>query len=274
MAGGQPVLVDFERSIFDKLSYQDGCGSVLPRQEIGFFRRWIRELSAGQNEVAPRLAPKLVELVKLASPQPLVLIIGGGARGSGTEALYQDAVITVFGTDVYASPNTQIVADAHFLPIADGCCDAVWIQAVLEHVLEPHLVVQEIERVLKRGGVVYADTPFLQQVHEGAYDFTRFTLSGHRWLFRGFEEIESGVVGGAGTASSWSLRYLLEALGIRGKLNTVLTLPFFWLHFLDRFTENGRNADAASSVYFFGRKTDLKLSPKAIVEFYNRHRAK
>ncbi|MGN6514333.1 MAG: methyltransferase domain-containing protein [Rhizomicrobium sp.] len=274
VAGGQPVLVDFERSIFDRSSYQDGRGSVLPRQEAGSFRRWIRGLSAGKNEIAPRIAPRLVERVKSASPRPLVLVIGGGTRGSGTEALYGDAAITVFGIDVYASPNTQVVADAHFLPVADGSCDAVWIQAVLEHVLEPNLVVQEIVRVLKPDGIVYADTPFMQQVHEGAYDFTRFTLSGHRWLFRGFEEIESGVVGGAGTASSWSLRYLLEALGIRGKLNTILTLPFFWLRFLDRFTDPRRDADAASSVYFFGKKTDTTLSPKAVVEFYNRRKTR
>ena len=43
-------------------------------------------------------------------------------------------------------------------------------------------------------GVVYAETPFLQAVHEGPWDFTRFTESGHRWLFRAFERLDSGVV--------------------------------------------------------------------------------
>ncbi len=56
----------------------------------------------------------------------------------------------------------------------------------------------EIHRVLRPGGIVYADTPFLQQVHEGAYDFTRFTDSGHRFLFRRFERIDSGSVAGCG----------------------------------------------------------------------------
>jgi ubiquinone/menaquinone biosynthesis C-methylase UbiE len=69
------------------------------------------------------------------------------------------------------------VADGHQLPIADGSVDGVWIQAVLEHVLDPSIVVQEIHRVLTPGGVVYAETPFMQPVHEGAYDFTRFSLS-------------------------------------------------------------------------------------------------
>jgi ubiquinone/menaquinone biosynthesis C-methylase UbiE len=32
----------------------------------------------------------------------------------------------------------------------------VWIQAVLEHVLDPPIVVAEIYRVLRPGGLVYA----------------------------------------------------------------------------------------------------------------------
>ncbi|CAH2407660.1 hypothetical protein MES5069_620012 [Mesorhizobium escarrei] len=34
----------------------------------------------------------------------------------------------------------------------------------------------------------------MQQVHEGAYDFTRFTELGHRWLFRRFETISRGAL--------------------------------------------------------------------------------
>ena len=74
--------------------------------------------------------------------------------------------------------------------------DAVICQAVLEHVLEPASAVSEIHRVLRRDGLVYAETPFMQQVHERAYDFSRFTQSGHRWLFRRFSEISAGPIGG------------------------------------------------------------------------------
>ena len=73
---------------------------------------------------------------------------------------------------------------------------------MLEHVLEPELVVAEIHRVLMPDGLVYAGTPFMQQVHEGPYDFMRFTESGHRWLFRRFERLASGATGGPGAAGS------------------------------------------------------------------------
>ena len=90
------------------------------------------------------------------------------------------------------------IADAHNIPIVNEYFDCVIIQAVLEHVLRPNQVVNEIFRVLKANGIVYSETPFLQQVHEGPYDFTRFTESGHRYLFKNFELIKSGASDGAG----------------------------------------------------------------------------
>jgi len=178
----------------------------------------------------------------------------------------------VCGFDIYASTHTDFVADAHRMPFADESFDAVWIQAVLEHVMEPHQVVSEVARVLRVGGVVYAETPFMQQVHEGAYDFTRFTESGHRWLFRDFECIDSGVVWGPGTAFWWSLRYALRALFRSHVLAEVLALPFFWLRFLDSISSGVHASDAASGVYFFGKKGGRRIGPKDLVAFYHRPR--
>src|SRR5690606_38382329 len=113
--------------------------------------------------------------------------------------------------DVYSSPEVDFIADGHEIPIRSGSVDAVIVQAVLEHVLDPQKVVDEIHRVLKPQGLVYAETPFMQQVHEGPYDFTRFTESGHRWLFRRFARIDSGALRGPGTALLWSVRYAITA---------------------------------------------------------------
>jgi SAM-dependent methyltransferase len=172
------------------------------------------------------------------------------------------------GRDVYVSPYTRLVADGHHLPFRDAVFDGVWIQAVLEHVLEPQRVVDEVYRVLKPGSLVYDSVPFIQQVHEKAYDFTRFTMNGHRWLFRRFEQIDAGSVGGAGTAAIWSLRYLWRALGIGDKGSMLLTLPFFWLHCLDRITQRKPNTDAASGTYFFGIKSNESLNCKDMVAYY------
>ena len=192
LAAGQPVLVDFENSVFDPAAYTAAsAGSVLTRDDETFRRRFSRFIT-GTNPVAGTMAAQLATLLKAKSHAPILLVIGGGARGSGADTLYADPAIKIVGTDVYASSNTRLVADGHSLPFADASFDGVWIQAVLEHVLDPADVVAEIVRVLKPDGLVYAETPFMQQVHEQAYDFTRFTKSGHRWLFRRFAEIDAG----------------------------------------------------------------------------------
>ena len=272
LSNGQMVLIDFEHSVFSRRSYQASSGSVFVRDDSGTgIRARFRRFVTGTNRVAARNCARMVATLKARVARPRILIIGGGAIGAGLADFYEDPDIEIVGTDVYSSTNTRVVADAHRLPFKDEVFDGVWVQAVLEHVLEPWKVPDEIYRVLKADGVVYADTPFMQQVHEEAYDFTRFTLSGHRWLFRRFQQIDAGTVGGAGTAFVWSIRYLARALGAPNKLATLITLPFFWIRFLDRLTKTRSNGDAASGIYFLGLKSALSLTPKQITAYYYQH---
>ena len=112
----------------------------------------------------------------------------------------------------------------------------------------------------------------MQQVHLGAYDFTRFTLSGHRWLFRRFEQIEAGMSLGPGIAMIWSIAQMGRALGFGPKLTALLTLPFFWLRMLDRFARGGAAMDGASGVYFLGRSSETSLRPSDMVPYYEANR--
>jgi ubiquinone/menaquinone biosynthesis C-methylase UbiE len=272
VVGQWPVLVDFERSILR----QDAVLSPSDRSPIPLtgVRRWsIDRLPPGLrswwkpvNRVAARNVALLLSL--LPGSSPLVLVVGGGTIGNGVEALYVDERSRVLAFDVYGSPLTRFVADAHQIPLADESVDAVVIQAVLEHVLDPDQVVGEIHRVLRPGGMVYAETPFLQQVHAGPYDFTRYTSSGHRYLFRRFEEIAAGPVAGPGTQLLWSVDHLLRGLmrsELAGKLARAL---FFWLRYLDRLVPTAFAMDNASAYFFLGRRGARELTPREIVEYY------
>lgn len=272
VVGGQAALVDFDDSIFDEEEMRSlPDGSVLPRDtEQRRLVTRLRKFLAGINPAAAGNCALFLTETKKISARPLVLVVGGASIGDGMEALYADKGIDIIGTDVFASPHTRLIADGHRLPFRDGVFDGVLIQAVLEHVLEPGRVVAEIERVLKPEGIVYADTPFMQQVHEGAFDFSRFTLSGHRWLFRRFGEISSGTACGAGTALIWSIRYFVRALSCNDRLAAIVAAPFFWLQYFDRLTDPRANADAASGVFFLGRKGGLPLQPKDMIGFYRR----
>lgn len=267
---GQPVLIDFERSIFSRDSYAEGQATVIPRPSRKPLHHRLKESLLGSNKVAPLKAQQLIKLAGEGATRPRILVVGGGTIGSGAEALYEYEGIQLVSVDVYASANTDLVCDGHQLPFDAGSFDAVWIQAVLEHVLEPKLVVSEIVRVLKPGGLVYADTPFMQPVHERAYDFTRFSMSGHRWLFRDFEEIDSGAVGGAGTTLQAAIRYFARSIFGSEKLATAVSLAFFWLRFLDGMGPRRANLDAASGTYFFGTKSGTRPNPPDIVPYYDR----
>jgi SAM-dependent methyltransferase len=273
------VLVDFEQSVFERAKY-DARDVAIPASGVEFagafrnytnrgFRQRVRELVTGTNQLASRNSITMLRLLKERTSNPRLLIIGGGSLGGGVDTFYQENSAQVVSVDTYPSPYTHLTADAHCLPFESESFDGVWITAVLEHVLDPHIVVEQIHRVLRPGALVYAETPFLFPVHEGAYDFTRFTLSGHRWLFRRFDQIDAGVLAGAGSTMVWSIRYFWRAFGFGDKLAILLTAPFFWLRYLDRVMRHRPSADAALGVFFLGRKSGAVLAPKDMIAYYD-----
>ncbi len=268
LAARWPALVDFDHSVLDRAqlpALADGSGRRrrLPTDRIAArLRSWWKP----RNEVAARNVEALLDMFRDA--QPFVLVVGGGTIGNGVEALYAGNRARVAAFDIYGSPQVQFIADAHDIPLASGSVDAVLVQAVLEHVLEPDRVVAEIHRVLRPEGLVYAETPFLQPVHAGAYDFTRFTSSGHRFLFRKFEEISAGPVAGPGSQLLASVDHLIRGLlrsELAGKLARGL---FLWMRYLDRLVPTMYAMDDASAYYFLGRRSERQLSPREIVAYY------
>jgi SAM-dependent methyltransferase len=78
--------------------------------------------------------------------------------------------------------------------------DIVYSIAVLEHVRKPWVVAEEIHRVLRPGGHVVVELPFLNVIHD-EHDYFRFTDKGIRSLFdeRRFEPILEQVGSGGGS---------------------------------------------------------------------------
>ncbi len=267
---GIPALVDFERSVLelDRLSASEGASEV-KRWQLG---RWLWKFLHPANTTAQAQVARMVTELRADAAgtghPPRILVIGGGTVGGGLSEVYDGCSVDLVAFDIYSSPLVQFIGDGHSIPLANGSMDGVIIQAVLEHVLEPTSVTAEIERVLRPGGIVYADTPFLQQVHEGAYDFTRFTDSGHRYLFRRFERIDSGIVAGAGTALRWSIGYFVRALTRSVRLGQIASVLFFWLSLLDDVLDPRHSLDGASSVFFLGRKTERSISAAEIIDYY------
>lgn len=265
---GRPALIDFSNSVIDRDRLIGSVGADYMTRPGSLRMRLFRAMF-GSDESAAFAANELQSrLRRPGMERPRLLVIGGGTIGSGMDAIYQNGDFDIVAFDIYSSANVQLIADAHSLPFVDASFDAVWVQAVLEHVLEPQKVVDEIHRVLRPQGLVYAGTPFMQQVHEGAYDFTRFTELGHRWLFRNFECIGSGAQGGPGSVLLWGIKYFVASLFRSHKVGRLAELSMFWLRFFDKLMPQSWIVDGACGVWFLGMRSDHALTPKQIAGQY------
>lgn len=267
---GRPVLLRHDNEVFCLADY---CNAPLAVRK-SFARGLARVVpSSSVNLAGERVLASMRQLLA-GLPAPTVLVVGGGRQRQWLDKQLGvgDAVRAIY-SDIDIAADVDLFCDGHDLPFVDGVFDAVVTTAVLEHVLYPERVAAEIYRVLKVGGMLYSELPFMQQVHEGAYDFTRYTLSGHRRLFNGFAEIESGMVAGPGTALVWAIEnFVLSFMarpGLRNVAKALARLMFFWLKHFDRLLAHRPEAmDAASCTYFFGRKIQGRVPDAEIIARY------
>ena len=131
--------------------------------------------------------------------------------GAGRQAEYFPNVVNL---EVVSYSSTDILAVGERLPFVDNCFDAVVSFAVLEHVKDPFKCAAEIMRVLKPGGVLYTQVPFLQPVHAYPNHFYNMTMQGLRSLFDGMHVEGSGVLpfGQPIFALSWILNNYASGL--------------------------------------------------------------
>jgi SAM-dependent methyltransferase len=267
--GGIPILIDESVSAFRISSYERP--KPLTRNERA--KRVIRSIlpAISMNLAARRSFRQFREMLFALNARPRVLIIGGATAGTGISELLADDRIDFVESDVSIDERTTLVCDAHVLPFADQTFDGVISQALMMYLQDFPRCIGEMMRVLKPGGIVYSDTPFMEQVVGGAYDFYRFTLSGHEYQFRNFEKISSGVSCGPAMATAWSIQYLLlsftENLRLRAAIRIFCKCTLFWMKYLDLLLVNKRGAvDAAAGTYFLGRRPDDTVAPEQALQ--------
>lgn len=129
--------------------------------------------------------------------------------------------------DPVADYSPDIVGDIHHMPFPDDSLDAIICLAVLEHVQNPILAVQEMYRTLKPGGYAFIYVPFLYYYHaeKGYYaDYWRFTKDTVALLAKPFALKEFQPVRGA--IGTWM------RIGPLGRYKIVEKIAFL----LDRLT--------------------------------------
>lgn len=277
IVGDVPILINDSNSVFaiadyvEKPGYEGaGYGRDWDKSKSKsirrFMRRVFRRLADAPSSMRHISDSDAISQVRACFPNPKILVVGAGGRKHGEAG---DQITCI---DVAMGPGVDYVADAHDLPFPDDAFDMVIAIALLEHVADPQRCVTEFGRVLRPDGFVYAITPFLQPVHMGAYDFTRYTLLGHRRLFRHFDVIDAGAALGVGTVAAWTLSAFMRSVPLgrigRQVMGAIALLSLPPLRALDRFLSGPTHLDAAGGCYFFGR---LRLSPvpdRTIIQEY------
>ncbi len=132
-----------------------------------------------------------------------VLYLGSGGRR-------QPGMVNL---DITWETGPDVVGDGFRLPFAEGTFDAIFCEAVIEHVADPERFLALASRVLKPGGVWYLEAPLLQPWHGGS-DFQRWTLEGFRDALRraGLVPLGAGIHMGPGFGLMWIVREWLALL--------------------------------------------------------------
>jgi SAM-dependent methyltransferase len=105
------------------------------------------------------------------------------------------------GLDVISGPNVRFVLNKDSSwPIESNSIDHVLCTQVLEHVENPEFLVSEIRRVLKPGGTIILNAPFLYPFHGMPNDQARYTTSQLEYFFKKFEVSSVGTLGGVGSS--------------------------------------------------------------------------
>lgn len=177
--------------------------------------------------------------------------------GSGNDVV-DEAVVNV---DVFAYDHVDIVSDIGRLPFQDDSVDLVMSVSVLEHVPDPQGVIEEIFRVLRPGGLVYTDVPFVVGYHASPRDFNRWTHEGVLRLHHRFETIRVVNNGGPTSALLWVFQEWVAVLLSFGSrrlhvlIYVLAMLTTFPLKFLDVALKHTPLAKHISSCFIYiGRK--------------------
>ena len=96
------------------------------------------------------------------------------------------------------SSNVDLIGSAYQIPAENDTFDSALCTAVLEHLEEPELALQECYRVLKKGGIAVYSIPFIWHIHEEPRDFYRYSKYGIEYLFNkvGFETLQLEALSG------------------------------------------------------------------------------
>jgi len=107
------------------------------------------------------------------------------------------------GVDVIETPRTSVVVKTgESLPFEKDTFDFVLCTQVLEHIDDNQFMIDQIERVMKPGGLLLVNVPFLYPLHGLPWDYHRITPERLGVILQNFHIDKILTCGGIGSSIS------------------------------------------------------------------------
>ena len=148
-----------------------------------------KSLLEAVNQLKPRLKGKVLDLACGIMPYK--------------EYLKNDLITDYIGVDLEPTEYHNSVKPDYYwngkeIPFEDETFDFIIATEFLEHYFDTELILKEIKRVLKPGGVFFFTVPSVWPIHEAPFDYHRFTPFSLEEHFRraGFSKWDISPLGG------------------------------------------------------------------------------
>lgn len=142
------------------------------------------------------IASAVIPWLKENASTGTILDIGAGESPwnefMGESIKYQGVDIVTAGS--FGMKNSELISyyDGETIPFDAESFDAAMSIEVIEHARNPQRLINEANRVLKKGGAFLATIPWSARLHHTPFDYNRFTPWKLNEMFKeaGFENIE------------------------------------------------------------------------------------
>lgn len=226
----------------------------------------VGALGSQEPDEHPRLVPEL-------TPNLRTKILGTHIKHFSVEAFIRDygldapdkrllnagsasvrLTANCINVDVQAKADVDVVCDVHDLSDDLGQFDGIVCNAVLQYCYDPARVAANFHRLLKPGGYLFVDAPWVQPYCPDTPDLYRYSEEGLRGVFRDFEIVESGPSIYSGSALHMLATHIAQSASGNRYVDHALSLAVGTLLYPLRFIRTAREGRTAGAFYLIARK--------------------